>query len=109
MSGVRIVISRKKIESIGADVNMTWDPCVSIVTGWNLAVTLGAGTKDGQIKTIRNTSGSQITVDVDILVEGADTDQLLIENGGFITLLYINSEDITERYRDIDGSNYSLN
>ncbi len=109
MSGIRIIISRKKIESVGADVNLTWDPYVSIVTGWSSAITLGAGTRDGQVKKITNTSGSQITIDVDINVQGADTDQILIENGGYIKLLYLNNEDVTERYRDIDGSNYTLN
>lgn len=104
MSGVRIIYSRQKRESVGADVNLTWNPMATIVTAYNNPITLAAANSSGALKRIYNDSGGNITIESDINVQGAATDEIVLANGAWIELLYINSSTTTERWRDSDGS-----
>ena len=101
---VRVIYSVAARESIGADVGINTNSYCSFITGYNLPVTLSAGTRDGMMKKICNTSGVQVQVNSDIALDGAPLNQILINNDSYIIMMYINSEDTTERYRLIDTS-----
>ena len=102
---VRVIYPVAQRESIGADVNITTTTTYcSFITGYNLPVTLSAGTRDGMMKKICNTSGVQVQVNSNTALDGAASDQILINNDSFIILMYINSEGTSERYRYIDSS-----
>lgn len=100
----RIIFGTDKRQFLGADINITSFPHTTYITGFNLAITLGHPTRNGQVIIIFNDAGVPITMNADILVEGSATNQIILSNQAEIELLYINSEDITERYRDSGGS-----
>lgn len=105
MSGVRVTYSRQARQSLGADVDITAPtPFQTIITGYNNPISLEAQTRDGWVLEIHNNSGSFILVDSDVELQGAATDQLRINNNQHAVLMYLNSEDVSERYRLIGGS-----
>lgn len=100
-----------RMDSIGADVNMVGPPRVTRITGYNAAITLDPGNySDGGIKKIYNDSGSIVTINSTINVQGAATDTITLAAaaGTFVELLYLNADDITERYRDMDSIGLTL-
>lgn len=108
--GVNLLIGKSRMESIGADVDMTLATYVSRITAYNLAIDLNVGTTPdhGKIKKIYNETGGNVVINSSINVQGASTDTITLSSGGFIELVYLNDPDITERYREIDGVNYTL-
>lgn len=105
MAGVRVTYSRMVRESIGADVNLSSpSPYQTIITGYNLAITMPAQPRSGTIIEIHNNAGEFVLIDSDINLQGAATDQLRIDSTQHVVLMYLFSEDITERYRLIGGS-----
>ena len=110
-SGTVARISLARMESIGADVDITGGPYVSRITGYNLAIDLAPGNfTDGNLKKIYNDSGSEVVIDSTIEVQGAATDKITLASGAgsFVKLLYLNSADVTERWRDIDSVGLTL-
>ena len=103
MGGADVHASRTQRESVGADVNLEWNPYVSIVTAYNAAIALGDGTRDGQLKKIYNDgTGSFMLVDCGALA-GAATNQLRINNNQHAVLLWVdNGGNMT--WRLYDGS-----
>ena len=79
-------------------------PHYTYITGYNDPIALNAPARNGQVIIIFNEAGETITIDSDINVQGAATDQILLTSASWVELLYINSEDTTERFRDIGGS-----
>lgn len=109
--GVSLIVGKQRMESIGADVDMNLGTYVSRITAYNLAITLNTGTTpdNGKIKKIYNDSSVEIVINCSINVQGAATDTItLADNNAWIELLYLNNPDTTERYREIDGQNYTL-
>ncbi len=88
---------------INASGNISTMPYFSITTGGSPR-TLEAGNKHGTLKKILNESGSDMVLNSDILVQGAATDTITISNNGWVELMYIFDEDLTERYRVVDKS-----
>ena len=100
--------SNKVRQNLAADVNIaTQAPYQTIIDGYNNAISLAAQPKTGWLLEIVNNTGSFILIDSDIELEDAATDQLRINAGKKALLLYLLTEDITERYRliggDVDG------
>lgn len=108
--GVRVIIAKSRMESIGADVDISLAPYVSRITAYNLAIDLTTGTTpdDGKLKKIYNETGGNVVINSSINVQGAATDTITLSSGGWIELLYLNNPEITERYREIDGVSYTL-
>ena len=108
--GVPLIIGKQRMESIGADVDMTLATYVSRITAYNLAINLNTGTTpdNGKLKKIYNETGGNVVINSSILVQGSGTDTITLSSGGWIQLLYLNNPDTTERYREIDGENYTL-
>ncbi len=105
MSGVRITYSRKARESIGADVNLSDpSPYQTIITAYTSPITFPAQPRSGTVIEIHNDAGEFILLNCDIELQGAATDQLRINSNQHAVLMYLLSEDITERYRLIGGS-----
>jgi len=108
--GVKLIIGKSRMESIGADVDMTLATYVSRITAYNLAINLNTGTTPdhGKIKKIYNGTGGNVVINSSINVQGAATDTITLSSSGWIELIYLNDPDITERYREIDGVSYTL-
>ncbi len=105
MAGIRITYSRMVRESLGADVNLSSpSPYQTIITAYNNPITMPAQPRSGTVIEIHNDAGEFILIDSDISLQGAGTDQLRINSGQHAILMYLFSEDITERYRLISGS-----
>lgn len=104
-SGVFVRMPISRAESIGADVNIGGPPFVTRITGYNNAITLDPGNAShGGLKKIYNDSGSTVTINSNINVQGAATDTITLAAaaGSFVLLMYLNSPDTSERYRDMD-------
>ena len=108
--GVNLLIGKSRMESIGADVDMTLATYVSRITAYASPINLNTGTTPdhGKIKKIYNETGGNVVVNSSITVQGAATDTITLSTGGFVELVYLNDPDITERYREIDGVSYTL-
>jgi len=105
MAGSRITYSRKERESLGADVDLSLPtPFQTIITGYNLPITLGVQNRSGTVIEIHNDSGSFILIDFTVNLQSSGSDQLRINNGQHAVLMYLLTEDITERYRLVGGS-----
>ncbi len=105
MAGVRITYSRMIRESLGADVNLSNPtPYQSIITAYNDPITIPSQARSGTVIEIHNDSGGFILLNSDITLQGASTDQLRINYNQHAVLMYLFSEDITQRYRLIGGS-----
>ena len=87
MSGAALISSRKVLESIGADADITWEPYVSQVTAYGSAITLSDGTRDGQLKKIYN-DGTGGAILVDCALPGSDT-QIQIDDNQNCTLIWV--------------------
>lgn len=109
-SSVSLLIGKSRMESIGADVDMTLATYVSRVTAYNLAVDLNTGDSPdhGKLKKIYNETAGDVVINSSINVQSAGTDTITLSAGGWIELVYLNDPDITERYREIDGVDYVL-
>ena len=109
--GVNLLIGKSRMESIGADVDMTLATYVSRITAYSSPINLTTGTTPdhGKLKKIYNETGGNVVINSSINVQGAATDTITLSAGGFIELIYLNDPDITERYRDIDfvGATFS--
>lgn len=107
---VKMSVAKTRQESIGADVDIDLTTYVSRITGYNLAIDLavGADVEHGKLKKIYNLSGGNIVINSLINLDGAGTDTLTISDNGFVLLIYLNDSDISERYREIDGTGYTL-
>lgn len=108
--GIKLLIGRSRMETIGADVNINLGTYVSRITAYNNSIDLTTGDMpdNGKIKKIYNETGGNVVINSSINVQGAATDTITLSSGGFIELIYLKDPDITERYREIDGQNYSL-
>ncbi len=103
--GIRITYSRKVRESLGADVNLSNpSPYQTIITAYVSPITMPAQPRSGTAIEIHNNAGEFILINSDIELQGAATDQLRINSGQHVVLLYLFQEDITQRYRLIGGS-----
>ncbi len=109
-ASVNLLIGKSRAEVIGADVDMTLATYVSRITDYNLAVDLNTGDMPdhGKIKKIYNDTAGDVVINSSINVQGGATDTITISAAGWIKLIYLKDTDITERYRDIDGQDYSL-
>jgi len=96
--GTKVYASRRILESIGADINITWDPYVSQITGYNAAITLGDGTREGQLKKIYNDNTGNFIL-VNCALPGVNT-QVRINNNQNCTLIWIESGPF---WRHLDG------
>ncbi len=107
--GVKVIYGKARMDSVGADIAIGFGSYITRVTGWGSAVNLTLGTPDhGKIKKIYNDSGSTITINSPINIQGATTDTIALATGGYVELLYLNDPDITERFRDIDSVGLTL-
>lgn len=107
--GVITIIGKSRMVSVGADVNLTLSSYVTRITGYASPISLGIGTADhGKIKKVYNNTGGDVVINSDISVQGAATDTITITTGGFIELVYLLDPDITERFREVDGTGYTL-
>ena len=108
--GVSLITGKSRMESIGADVDMTLAAYVSRITAYASPINLNTGTTPdhGKIKKIYNETGGNVVINSSITVQGAATDTITLSAAGFIELVYLNDPDITERYREIDGLSYTL-
>ncbi len=102
-------ISSTQREIIGADVDFTVDPYSTIIDGYNLAVTLSFSDSnnglDGLLKKIVNASGGQIQVDSQINLQNAPSNEVLMDDGTFILLMFRNDIGVPNRlWRMIDSS-----
>ncbi len=108
--GVNVIIGKSRMETIGADVDMSLAVYVSRITAYNLAVDLNPGTPPdhGKCKKIYHDTAGDVVINSSINVQGAAGDVITLSAGGWIELIYLNDPDITERYREIDGVSYTL-
>ena len=101
----RVVYSNKTRQNLAADVNIaTQAPYQTIIDAYVSPISLAAQGQTGWILEIVNDSGGFILINSAILLQGAATDQLRINSGQTALLMYLNDEDVTERYRLIGGS-----
>ena len=99
--GEKLWASRRTLESIVADVDITWDPYVSQITAYLLPITLTDGTREGQLKKIYNdATGSFILVNC--ALPGIDT-QVRINNNASCVLIWIHSQSFWRLYDGIVG------
>lgn len=94
--GAVVYRSRQTMESIGADVDISFRPCVSQITAYTDPISLSDGTKIGQEKKIYN-DGTGVAVLVNCTLPGSDT-QVRINNNQNVTLMWNGS-----LWRHIDG------
>lgn len=109
-SGANVITAKARMESIGADVNVDLGTYASRITAYNLAITLGVGSMPdhGKLKKIYNETAGNVVIDSDINVQGAATDTITLATNGWILLIYLNDPEITERFRELDGVDYTL-
>ncbi len=108
---LNISIAKSRMETIGADTNINLGTYVSRITAYNDPIDLNTGSNPdhGKLKKIYNQSSVEMVINSSINVQGAATDTItLADNDAWIQLIYLNDPDITERYREIDGENYTL-
>lgn len=102
MSGIRIIYSRKVSQQLAADVDIaTSTPYHTEITAYTSPISLAAQNQSGCVLEIWNNSGEFILINSDIELQGAATDQLRINSNQTALLMYLLSEDVTERYRVI--------
>lgn len=108
--GLRVIYGKARMVSIGAGVNITLSSYVTRITAYTNPVDLNLGSivDHGKVKKIYNDAGETIVINSSITVQGGATDTITLTSGGFIELVYLNDPDITERFREVDGVNYSL-
>ncbi len=98
MTGVALISSRSVLESVAADVDISWNPFVSQITAYSSAITLGDGTRNGQLKKIYN-DGTGSFILVNCALPGADT-QVRINNNRFCVLIWVGANS---HWRHFDG------
>lgn len=108
--GVRIIYGKARMIIVGADVNITLSSYVTRITAYSSPIDLNTGAiiDHGKVKKIYNETGGNVVINSSINVQGAATDTITLSSSGFIELIYLNDPDITARFREVDGSNYSL-
>ena len=108
--GVPLILGKQRMEIIGSNTDMNLAAYVSRITAYNNPINLNIGTNpfNGKIKKIYNETGGNVVINCSINVQGAATDTITLSSAGWIELLYLNNPDTTERYREIDGQNYTL-
>lgn len=109
-TGVKYIVAKSRLESIGADVNINLGTYVSRITAYSSAISLGVGSMPdhGKAKKIYNETAGNIVINSDIDVQGGATDTITLSANGWIELIYLNDPDITERFRELDGQLYTI-
>ena len=101
----KVTYSNKNRQNLGADVNIVSPtPFQTIIDAYNNPIDLEAQTISGWVLEIHNNSGGQIQIDFPIGLAGASNNELLMNNGTHGVFIYLNEEDISEKYRMIGGS-----
>lgn len=108
--GVSIIYGKARMVSVGADTDLTLSSYVTRITAYSSPINLntGAVVDHGKVKKIYNDSGSEVVINSSLNVQGAGTDTITLAIGGFIELVYLSDPDITARFREIDGTGYTL-
>ena len=99
--GTTLYASRKTLESVGADVDIEWDPYVSQITAYNAAITLGDGKRNGHLKKIYN-DGTGGAILVNCALPGSDT-QIQIDDDQNCTLVWGRNSMVWRLYDGIAG------
>nr|QBK87036.1 MAG: hypothetical protein LCMAC103_03800 [Marseillevirus LCMAC103] len=99
--GTVLYASRKTLESVGADVDISWNPFVSQITAYSSAITLGDGKRNGHVKKIYN-DGTGSNILVNCALPGTDT-QVSIDDDRFCVLIWAAAKSHWRLYDGISG------
>jgi len=109
ISNVRPIYNTKSRLFIGADTDIKTNTSFStIIAAVNNPINLEAQKETGTVIEIRNAAGGNVTINSAINLDGAPNNQLVMADDTLALLMYINGNDVREKYRLISGNSVGL-